>query len=44
MKRKLLALLFTSVLALPPSALAFAQEATAQAKAAKETRWEGTVI
>jgi hypothetical protein len=44
MVKKLLILLFTSVLAFPLSMLVFAQEAPAQAKAAKEARWEGTVI
>jgi hypothetical protein len=43
MVKKLLALLFMSVLAFPLSRLAFAQEAPAQEKAAKETRWEGIV-
>ena len=45
MVNKLLTLLLTSVLALPLSTLAFAQgEAPAQAKPAKEARWEGHVI
>jgi hypothetical protein len=47
MVKKLLTLLFTSVLAFPLSTAVFAQEAPAQAKAAKaakEARWEGTVI
>jgi hypothetical protein len=44
MAKKLLTLLFTSVLAFPLSTLAFAQEAPAQKKAAKEVRWEGTII
>jgi len=44
MVKKLLALLFMSVLAFPLSTLAFAQDAPAQAKAAKEARWEGVVI
>ena len=45
MVKKLLALLFTFVLAFPLSTLAFAQgEAPAQAKAAKEARWEGHII
>ena len=43
MVKQLLALLFTFVLAFPLSTLAFAQEAPAQDKAAKETRWEGIV-
>ena len=41
---KLLTLLFTFVLAVPLSTLAFAQEAPSQDKAAKEARWEGHVI
>jgi hypothetical protein len=44
MATKLLTLLFTSVLAFPLSTLARAQEAPAQKKAAKEVRWEGTII
>ena len=44
MVKKLLTLLFTSVLAFPLSTLAFAQDAPAQAKPAKEARWEGHVI
>jgi hypothetical protein len=44
MVQKVLALLFTFVLVFPLSTLAFAQEAPAQKKAAKEVRWEGTVI
>ena len=45
MVNNLLTLLLTSVLALPLSTLAFAQgEAPAQAKAAKQVRWDGTVI
>jgi len=44
MAKKLLTLLFASVLAFPLSTLAFAQEAPAQAKTAKEARWEGTVV
>ena len=45
MVKALLALLFTFVLAFPLSTLAFAQgEAPAQAKAAKEARWEGHII
>ena len=43
MVKKLLTLLFTSLLALPLSTV-FAPEAGAQDKAAKETRWDGTVI
>ena len=42
--KKLLTLAFTSVLAFPLSTVMFAQEAPAQKKAAKEVRWEGTVI
>jgi hypothetical protein len=44
MVKKLLTLLFTSVLALPLATAVFAQEAPAQAKAANEARWDGTVI
>ena len=44
MVKKLVALLFTSLLALPLSTAVFAQEAPAKAKAAKESRWEGEVI
>lgn len=44
MVKKLLTLLFTSVLALPPATAMFAQEAPAQAKAAQETRWSGRII
>src|ERR1700737_2908923 len=44
MVKKLLTLLVTSVLSFPLSMVVFAQEAPAQAKAAKEARWEGTVI
>ena len=44
MVKKLLTLLFTSVLTFPLSTVAFAPEAGAQDKAAKETRWDGTVI
>ena len=44
MVTKLLTLLFTFVLAVPLSTLAFAQEAPSQDKAAKEARWEGHVI
>ena len=42
MVKKLLILLFTSVLAFPLSTLVFAQDAPM--KAAKEARWAGTVI
>jgi hypothetical protein len=44
MVKKLLALLFTSVLAFPLSTAVFAPEAAAQDKAAKESRWEGVII
>ena len=44
MVKKLLTLLFASLLAFPLSMAVFAQEAPAQAKAAKEARWEGIVI
>lgn len=44
MVKKLLTLLFASVLALPLSTLVLAQEAPAMDKAAKEARWEGVVI
>jgi hypothetical protein len=44
MVKKVLTLLFTSVLALPLATAVFAQDAPAQAKAAKQVRWEGTVI
>ena len=44
MGKKLLTLLFVSVLALPLSTAVFAQEVPAKEKAAKETRWEGTVV
>ena len=44
MAKKLLTVLVASVLAFPLSMTVFAQEAPAQAKAAKEARWEGTVI
>jgi len=44
MVKKLLALLFTSVLAFPLSTEVFAPEAGAQDKAAKETRWEGVIV
>jgi len=43
MVKKLVALLFVSVLAFPLSTAVFAQEAPAKAKPAKEARWEGTV-
>ena len=44
MVNNLLTLLLTSVLALPLTATVFAQDAPAQAKPAKEARWEGHVI
>jgi len=44
MVKKLLTLLFTSVLAFPLSTVVFAPEAGAQDKAAKEARWEGVII
>ena len=44
MMNKLLTLLFMSVIAFPLSTVVFVPEAAAQDKAAKETRWEGTVI
>jgi hypothetical protein len=43
MVRKLVALLFVSVLAFPLSTAVFAQEPPANAKPAKEARWEGNV-
>jgi hypothetical protein len=44
MVKKLLTLLFTSVLVFPLSTRVFGQEAPAKAKAEKEGRWEGNVI
>ena len=44
MVKKLLTLLFTSVLAFPLSTVVFAPDAAAQDKAAKQDRWEGVVI
>jgi hypothetical protein len=44
MGKKLLTLLFVSVLALPLSTAVFAQEAPAKEKVAKEARWEGTIV
>ena len=44
MVKKLLTLLFTSVLAVPLATAVFGQDSPAQAKAAKEDRWDGTVI
>ena len=43
MGKKLLTLLFVSVLAFPLSTAVFAQEAPAKEKVAKEGRWEGVV-
>ena len=42
--KRLLTLLFMSVLAFPLSTAVFAQDAPAQAKPAKQDRWEGMVI
>ena len=42
--KTLFTLLFASAFALPLSTPAFAQDAPAQAKPAKESRWEGVVI
>ena len=44
MVKKFFTLLFASVLAFPLSTVVFAPNAAAQDKAAKETRWDGTVI
>jgi hypothetical protein len=44
MGKKLLTLLFASVLAFPLSTAVFAQEAPAKEKVAKEARWEGTIV
>jgi spermidine/putrescine-binding protein len=44
MEKKLLAVLFASVLAFPLSTAVFAQEAPAKEKVAKAARWEGTVV
>ena len=44
MGKKLLSLLFVSVIAFPLSTAVFAQDAPAKEKVAKETRWEGTVV
>ena len=44
MGKKLLTLLFVSVLAFPLSTTVFSQEAPAKEKMAKEGRWEGTVV
>jgi hypothetical protein len=44
MVKKLLTLLFMSVLAFPLSTAVFMQDAPAQAEPAKQDRWEGVVI
>jgi hypothetical protein len=44
MAKKLLTLMFTFALAFPLTTALFAQDAPAKPKAAKEARWEGTVI
>jgi hypothetical protein len=44
MVKKLLTLLFMSVLAFPLSMAVFVQDAPAQAEPAKQDRWEGVVI
>ena len=44
MARKLLTLLVTSILVLPLSTAVLVPDAGAQDKAAKESRWDGTVI
>ncbi len=44
MEKKLLAVLFAFVLALPLSTAVFGQEAPTKEKMAKEGRWEGTVV
>ena len=44
MGKKLLSLLFACVIAFPLSTAVFGQEAPAKEKAAKEVRWEGTVV
>ena len=44
MVKKVLTLLFTSVLAFPLSTAVFAQDAPAKAERAKQDRWEGVVI
>ena len=44
MLKKLLTLLFLSVLAFPLSTVVFAPAVAAQDKAAKEARWEGVII
>jgi hypothetical protein len=44
MGKRVLSLLFASVLAFPLATAAFAQDAPAMDKMAKEARWEGTVV
>jgi hypothetical protein len=44
MGKKLLTVLFASVLAFPLSTAVFAQDAPAKEKAPKEARWEGNVV
>lgn len=44
MVKRLLTLLLASVIALPLSVVVFAQDAPAPEKAAKQARWEGTVV
>jgi hypothetical protein len=44
MGKKLLAVLFASLLSLPLSTAVLGQEAPAKEKMAKEARWEGNVV
>jgi len=44
MGKRVLSLLFASVLAFPLATAAFAQDAPAMDKMAKEVRWEGNVV
>jgi len=44
MVKKLLALLFASVIAFPLSTPVFAQESASPEKATKEARWEGHIV
>jgi hypothetical protein len=44
MGKKLITVLFASVLALPLSTAAFGQMAPAKEKMAKEARWEGNIV
>jgi hypothetical protein len=44
MLRKLVVLLAISVLTFPLATVAFAQDAPAKEKMAKEVRWEGTIV